>query len=333
VIVGISLATGEPDLKKSLAEQAQEIVAEARNVKIGERPNPKVAKELTGPRILLLLVGTLGLLFGIGALVQLWIPMLNPWPIVIGAVITRFALLPFTIRTERYFALLKDLFRTMQIRANQIKFSDDPAKAYADEVYSIDKVLTQNQKNKKPYLFVVPILVQTSIFLIFTLPIIASMVARNDYSSERDPYYVLPLLFLVALIIKHRVFLPYKKKGLLYGLDAFLCFFFLNFPAGFMLLVTSFVILSSVQTFVLDSQSKKVVPIANDRETTSMSEDFDFKGWLLKFKKKGWLFLIDDVLVSLFLSLTMFLPTLIYVGYFYWQQKKLRDKWEYPASV
>jgi len=300
---GYSLVTGKADLEKSLAEQAQEIREEVSTIKVDadvqtevgeesktvkgnrerERPSPFLSFSLslysmlvTDPRILLLLVGTLGLLFGIGALVQQWIPNLNPWPIIIGAVITRIVLLPFTIRTERYFSLIRDLFRTMDIRVNRIraKFSDDPAKAYVEEIYSIDKVLTQNQRNKKPYLFVVPILVQTSIFLIFALPILTNLLARNDSSSERhDPYYVLPLLFLVALIIKHRVFLPYKKKGLLYGLDAFLCFFFLNFPAGFMLLVTSFVILSSVQTFVLDSQSKKVVPIANDRETTSMSED------------------------------------------------------------
>ncbi len=320
-------------MKKSLVEQAQEIVAEAMNVKIGERPNPKDAKELTGPKILFMLVGTLGLLVGIGALVQQWIPMLNPWPIIMGAVVTRIVLLPFTIRIERYFSVLRDLFRTMEIGANRIKFSDDPAKAYAEEIHSIDKVLTQNQENKKPYLFVVPILVQTSIFVIVALPTLANIVARNDYSSEMDPYYVLPLLLFVALVIKHRVFLPYKKKGLLYVLDALLWFFLLIWPAEFMLLLTSFVILSALQSFVVDSQSKKGVPIANDGGTTSLSEDFDFQGWLLKFKKKGWLFLIDDVLVSLFLSLTMFLPTLIYVGYFYWQQKKLRDKWEYPASL
>lgn len=308
-------------MKKSLAEQAQEIVAEAMNVKIGERPNPKDAKEFTAPKILLLLVGTLGLLLGIGALVQQWIPMLNPWPIIIGAVITRIVLLPFTIRTERYFSLIRNLFRTMDIRVNRIKFSDDPAKAYAEEIYSIDLVLTENQRNKKTYLFVVPILVQTSIFFIVALPFLAS----NDFSSESDPYYVLPLLFLVALIIKHRVFLPHKKKGLLYVFDAILWFFFLNFPAGFMLLVTSFVILSAVQSFVLDSQSKKVVPIVNDRETTSMSENVDFKEWLLKFKKNGWLFLIDDVLVSVVLSMIGILASLVYVGYFYLRQKRL---WE-----
>ena len=157
-------------MKKSLAEQAQEIVAEAMNVKIGERPNPKDAKEFTAPKILLLLVGTLGLLLGIGALVQQWIPMLNPWPIIIGAVITRIVLLPFTIRTERYFSLIRNLFRTMDIRVNRIKFSDDPAKAYAEEIYSIDLVLTENQRNKKTYLFVVPILVQTSIFSLLLYP-------------------------------------------------------------------------------------------------------------------------------------------------------------------
>lgn len=259
--------------------------------------------------------------------------MLTFWLIIIGAVITRIVVLPFTIRTERYLFLLRALFRTMYIRVNVIKakFTHDPAKAYTEEIHSIDNALSQNQDNKKRFLFIIPVLIQA---LVLSFVFAAFFGDENDFQSEaflwiedfssHDPYYVVQLLFLISLIIKHRVFLPYKKKGLLYGLDFLLWFYFYNFPAGFVLFLTTLFFLSALQSFAIDSQSKKI-PIANADETASMSEDFDSEEWLLKFKNRGWLFLVDDVFLSLFLALGMIGAALIYLGFFYWQRKKLWD--------
>ena len=316
---GEILSEGGVGLQTSLAQQAQEIRKDAHtptvdsNVQTEVGKDPKDARKITASGIVLfgLFLGFSDL--GIASLSQIGIPGVNPWTIVIGAVITRIVVLPFTIKTERYFALLRTLFTTMDTRVNVLrsKFADDPEKAYAEEVYSIEESLHHNQNNKKPFLFIIPILIQTSILVVVWL---------NFWGAQHDPYYVLPFLFLTSIVIKHRVFLPYKKKGLLYLLDFILAFFLLSFSAGGLLFVTSLLILSALQSFVLNSQSKPLL-IANDNNTPSLSEEFDFDEWLLTFKKKGSLFALDDVVLSLFLSLVAIPSLFFYIVYFYLRRR------------
>jgi hypothetical protein len=252
------------------------------------------------------------------------------WPIILCAVMTRAAVLPFTIKTETYFAVLRALFRTLDQRLGKIveKSLGEPAKAYVEEIYRIDAAINRIQGYKGPFLFVLPILIQTAMIVLAFRTFSGKFQFQSDRLrswlqglSSKDPYYVLPLCLFISLIVRHNLFLPYKRKIALFTVDAMLFFLFLNQSAGFTLFVTCLVVLGALQAFLSDSRSKKLL-IPSGEQNVTTKETFNLGKWLNDFKRTTFLFVIDDVLLSLFLSLISLLPSLVYLGYFYWKEKR-----------
>jgi len=159
------------------------------------------------------------------------------------------------------------------------KFADDPARAYTEEISRIDQTLDQVNKYRRPFLFIIPIALQTlAVVLVAALflpgsEFQADLLWITDLSSH-DPYYLVPVILLISLVIRHKQFLPHKKKFVLYLFAFIWCFFNLTAASGPLLFVISLLLLSTVQSSILDRRYKRGVVIDED-ESISMSTDSD----------------------------------------------------------
>lgn len=263
------------------------------------------------------------------------------WLVILGALVLRLLVLPFTLKTGLYFSTIVSLYNHLHVRMRKVntQFAADPGRAYAEEIHGIDVTLQQVERYKKPHLFVFPIAIQTLVagyvlwmFLYMKNQVLDKQLDHPAFPADflwfkdlalKDPYYVLPNILLIVLIIKFKVTLPDRGKVLLCVLALFLWIVILNIPAGMILFWTSLIAMSTTQTFLLNRRYKPLA-IECGEGGPSKGADFDLDEWLIRFKKKAFLLVLDDVILSILLSCISIVPSLLYVGHFYW---RYRTEW------
>jgi hypothetical protein len=271
-----------------------------------------------------------------------------------SAVLIRLLILPCTLKTDRYFSVMSVLYRTLNKRIHTIaaKFADNRAKSYVEEISIIDRTVDQIQAYKKPLFFIIPIALQAAACLFVYAGFLHK---RSDWQtsflwlrdiSAKDPYYLLPPIFLISLIIRHNIVIPHKMKCALAVPDLLLFLFSLNRSAAFNIFVICLMFLSATQSVIVKQRYKfpsiadmppPLLPAklggrttellsTSDNRNSSVIEHFDLREWLHSFKKKTSIFLYDDVLMSLLIGILFGIGGLIlylmYWAYFHWQIKR-----------
>ena len=263
------------------------------------------------------------------------------WLVILGALVLRLLVLPFTLKTGLYFSTIVSLYNHLHVRMRKVKtqFAADPGRAYAEEIHGIDVTLQQVERYKKPHLFVFPIAIQTLVagyvlwmFLFMKNQVLDKQLDHPAFPADflwfkdlalKDPYYVLPNILLIVLIIKFKVTLPDRGKVLLYVLALFSMDSNIEYPSR-----DDFVLDKSDchehHSNVLTQSSLQAAAIECGDGGPSKGADFDLDEWLIRFKKKAFLLVLDDVILSILLSCISIVPSLLYVGHFYW---RYRTEW------
>jgi membrane protein insertase Oxa1/YidC/SpoIIIJ len=272
------------------------------------------------------------------------------------AVFVRLLILPCTLKTDKYFSVMNVLYKNLNMRIHTIaaRFADNPAKSYVEEISAIDRMADQFQAYRKPLFLILPIVLQAAAFFSIFL-FLRFLHSESGWQiqffwfrdlSAKDPYYLLPPVFLILLIIRHIIFIPHKMKWALALPDLLLFILSLNQPAALNIFVIVLIFLSTVQLMIIKQryqfpsmadtlpESLSANPdgcfseriSASDNKNAPAVEPFVLNEWLLSFKKKTSIFLYDDVLVSLLIGIYLgiggLIVYLLYWAYFHWQIKR-----------
>jgi hypothetical protein len=278
---------------------------------------------------------------------------------VIGAVFLRLIVLPFTLRTDKYFSVMLLLYRTLnkRIRSIAVEFAHDPAKIYVEEIFLFDTAMNQIRKYREPLLFIIPVVIQ-ALSCFYVLAHAHYLHARTGWQTQslwfrnisaKDPFYLLPFIFLVLLIVRHITFIPHKMKFVL-GIPVFLLFLVsINRSAAFNLFVICLLFLSTVQSAIMKLRYRSpsiaellpklssTKPDSRAVESSSIREyqnisgggNFDLTEWLRDFKKNASIFLYDEILMSILLGIGGIVQYLLYWSYFRWRRNR---EWLADAS-
>jgi membrane protein insertase Oxa1/YidC/SpoIIIJ len=279
---------------------------------------------------------------------------------VIGAVFLRFIVLPFTLKTDKYFCIMRSLYKTLnkRIRSIVVELAQDPAKTYMEEISSIDKAGHKIRKYREPILFIIPVVIQALSYFYLLLHT-HYLHRRTGWQthflwftdiSAKDPFFLLPLIFLALLIVRHMTFIPHKMKFVLVLPALILFFVSINRAAAFNLFGICLLFLSAVQSAIMRlryksssiaellSKLSSAKPDSGAAESSSTGEyqsasgagNFDLQEWLRDFKEKASIFLYDEVLMSLLLGIGGIVQYLLYWAYFRWRRNR---EWQADLSL
>lgn len=279
--------------------------------------------------------------------------------IFLTAVLIRLLVLPFTLKTEKHFAVMRLLYRNLNkcFQALPQKRIDNQIEIPFEEIYAIDKTLNHIQKYRRPLYFIIPIVFQATIglFLLWAYSYSnwkAEFLWISDI-SVKDPYFLIPLVFMITLIIRHYILFPHKRKFVLIVPALFLCFVILNRAAALPMYLICLIFISTVQTAImrrryafssaadlyhdLSALSRNSSAEMNSPAGDSNNDYSNSREWLCSFKKKASIFLYDDVLMSLlagfYLGLAGAVVFLMYWAYFHWRQKQEWRKWAITIPI
>lgn len=185
------------------------------------------------------------------------------WAIVILTIIIRIILFPLTLKGMLSMQKLKDL--APKIKEIQQKYKGDPQKMNAHMMQLYKKYKVNPMGGCLPMLLQIPIFFAIYRVLLNAIELKgAPWILWITDLSEKDPYFVLPILMGATMYIHQKltpttITDPMQKK-LFEWLPIVFTFFFLTFPAGLTLYWFTNNILSIIQQLIVNKifQSRKI---------------------------------------------------------------------------
>ncbi len=177
------------------------------------------------------------------------------WAIVILTIIIRILLFPLTLKGMLSMQKMKDL--APKIKELQQKYKGDPQKMNAHMMQLYKKYKVNPMGGCLPMLLQIPVFFAIYRVLLNAIELKgAPWILWITDLSEKDPYYVLPVLMGITMFIHQKITPttitdPMQKKIFTY-LPIVFTFFFLTFPAGLTLYWFTNNILSIIQQLIVN---------------------------------------------------------------------------------
>jgi len=176
------------------------------------------------------------------------------WVIILFTLLMKVILTPFSSSQLKSMRRIKEL--QPQIRSIQERFRDEPQKMNAEvmRIYKKEKV--------NPIAGCLPLLAQMPIFFALYRALAGGFQFRAQPFvfwikdlSQRDPYFVLPILMAATMFIQQKISVTDpSQKMMTYMMPVIFLFFFYNMPAGLVLYWTVFNILSFAHMLWLEKK-------------------------------------------------------------------------------
>ncbi len=174
--------------------------------------------------------------------------------IIILTVLLRIVLFPLNHKSLKAMKKMSDL--APEIQKLQKKYKDDPQKLQAEMM----KLYAEHGAN--PMSGCLPIIAQIPIFIALYNVLMVTVELKNvpflwiPDLSDKDPYYILPILMGLSMIAQQWITPSSDKnqKMIMYIMAAVFTFMFMNFPAGLVLYWLTNNILGIFQSFIINKQ-------------------------------------------------------------------------------
>ncbi len=174
--------------------------------------------------------------------------------IIILTILLRIVLFPLNHKSLKAMKKMSDL--APEIQKLQKKYKDDPQKLQAEMM----KLYAEHGAN--PMSGCLPILVQIPIFIALYNVLMVTVELKNvpflwiPDLSDKDPYYILPVLMGLSMIAQQWITPSSDKnqKIIMYIMAGIFTFMFMNFPAGLVLYWLTNNILGILQSFIINKQ-------------------------------------------------------------------------------
>ncbi|NPA54473.1 MAG: membrane protein insertase YidC [Aquificae bacterium] len=177
--------------------------------------------------------------------------------IIILTILLRIVLFPLNHKSLKAMKKMSDL--APEIQKLQKKYKDNPQKLQQEMM----KLYAEHGAN--PMSGCLPILVQIPIFIALYNVLMVTVELKNvpflwiPDLSDKDPYYILPILMGLSMIAQQWITPSSDKnqKMIMYIMAAVFTFMFMNFPAGLVLYWLTNNILGIIQSFIINKQLGK----------------------------------------------------------------------------
>ncbi len=174
--------------------------------------------------------------------------------IIILTVLLRIVLFPLNHKSLKAMKKMSDL--APEIQKLQKKYKDDPQKLQQEMM----KLYAEHGAN--PMSGCLPIIAQIPIFIALYNVLMVTVELKNvpflwiPDLSDKDPYYILPILMGLSMIAQQWITPSSDKnqKMIMYIMAAVFTFMFMNFPAGLVLYWLTNNILGIGQSFIINKQ-------------------------------------------------------------------------------
>jgi len=146
-----------------------------------------------------------------------------------------------------------------EIQKLQKKYKDDPQKLQEEMFKLYAKYGTNPLSGCLPILLQIPIFIALYNVLLVTVELKMVPFLWIPDLSEKDPYYILPILMGLSMIAQQWI-TPVQDKNqkmMMYIMAAVFTFLFMNFPAGLVLYWLTNNILGIIQSFIVHKQMEK----------------------------------------------------------------------------
>jgi YidC/Oxa1 family membrane protein insertase len=174
--------------------------------------------------------------------------------IIILTILLRIVLFPLNHKSLKAMKKMSDL--APEIQKLQKKYKDDPQKLQQEMM----KLYAEHGAN--PMSGCLPIIAQIPIFIALYNVLMVTVELKNvpflwiPDLSDKDPYYILPILMGLSMIAQQWITPSSDKnqKMIMYIMAAVFTFMFMNFPAGLVLYWLTNNILGIGQSFIINKQ-------------------------------------------------------------------------------
>jgi YidC/Oxa1 family membrane protein insertase len=146
-----------------------------------------------------------------------------------------------------------------EIQKLQKKYKDDPQKLQEEMMKLYAKYGTNPFSGCLPILLQIPIFIALYNVLLVTVELKMVPFLWIPDLSEKDPYYILPILMGLSMIAQQWITPASDKnqKIMMYIMAAVFTFLFMNFPAGLVLYWLTNNVLGILQSFIVHKQMEK----------------------------------------------------------------------------
>ncbi len=195
------------------------------------------------------------------------------WVIIIFTILMKLLLLPIAhtqMKSMKYMKVLQPEMRSIQER-----FRDEPQKMNA-EIMKLYK-----KHGVSPLSGCLPLLAQMPIFFALYRALAGGFQFRAQPFifwikdlSQRDPYFVLPIIMAVSMFIQQKITVTDpKQKMMTYIMPVLFLFFFYKLPAGLVLYWTTFNILSGAHMLWVEHKwDDKTIAVVEEPQSAKLAK-------------------------------------------------------------